>query len=161
MRADSDGMILLASEASRALLLVAIALLGSMIWMTQRTLRIPLSAPDRLVAELRLAQFAAVLLALVAGASLGLAAANETRPGIAIEAALALAFFSVSTIAPLRDPREALTLLALAFGAHALADISHRPGLLPDHLAPSWFTIGCALHNFCIGVLCYLPVLRR
>src|SRR6266542_217424 len=152
-------MNLLASEASRALLLVAIAVLGGMIWMTWRTLRIPVAAPDRLVAELRLAQFGAVLLALVAGASLGLAAVNEARPGIAIEAALALAFFSVATIAPLRDPREALTVLALAFGAHALADISHRPGLLPDHIAPTWFTVGCALLNFFIGVLCYLPVL--
>ncbi len=151
----------LPSEASRALLLVAIALLGGMIWMTWRTLRIPVSAPDRLVAELRLAQFGAVLLALVAGASLGLAAVNESRPGIAIEAALALAFFSVATIAPLRDPREALTLLALAFGAHALADISHRPGLLPDRIAPSWFTIGCAIHDVLLGMLCYLPVLRR
>jgi hypothetical protein len=154
-------MNLLASEASRALLLVALALLGGMIWMTWRTLRIPLSAPDRLVAELRMAQFGAVLLALVAGSSIGLAAANEARQGIAVEAALALAFFSIATIAPLRDPREALTLLAIAFGGHALIDVSHRPGLLPDHLAPSWFTIGCALHNFLIGVLCYLPVLRR
>jgi hypothetical protein len=154
-------MAVLASESARALLLVSVALLGGMIWMTWRTLRIPVSAPDRLVAELRLAQFAAVLLALVAGASIGLTAVNDQRPGIAVEAALALAFFSVATIAPLRDPREALTLLALAFGAHALADISHRPGLLPDRIAPSWFTIGCAVQDLVLGVLCYLPVLRR
>jgi hypothetical protein len=154
-------MNVLASEASRALLLVAIAVLGGMIWMTWRTLRIPVSAPDRLVAELRLAQFGAVLLALIAGSSLGLAAVNEARSGIAIEAALALAFFSVATVAPLRDPREALTLLALAFGAHALAVISHGRGPLPDQIAPYWFTIGCALLDFFVGVLCYLPVLRR
>src|SRR5689334_6859703 len=144
-------MDVLASESARALLLLAIALLGGMIWMTWRTLRIPVQAPDRLVAELRLAQFAAVLLALVAGASIGLAAVNDQRPGIAIEAALALAFFSVATIAPLRDPREVLTLLALAFGAHALADISHRPGMLPDRIAPGWFTIGCAVQDFLLG----------
>lgn len=149
------------SEAVRALLLVALALLSGFAWMTLRALRLPTSAPDRLVSELRLAQFAAVLLALVAGASLGLTAVNEARQGIAVEAALALAFFAIATVAPLRDPREALTLLALAFGAHALVDISHRPGLLPDHLAPRWFVIGCAIHNLCAGVLCYLPVLRR
>jgi hypothetical protein len=154
-------MTVLASEAARALLLVSLALLGGMLWMTWRTLRIPAAAPDRLVAELRLAQFGAVLLALIAGASLGLVAVNEARTGIAVEAALALAFFSVATIAPLRDPREALTLLALAFGAHALAVISHRPGLLPDRIAPGWFTIGCAVVDFLLGVLCYLPVLRR
>ena len=149
------------SEALRALLLVGLALLGGFAWMTAQALRLPTSSPDRLVSELRLAQFAAVLLALVAGASLGLTAANDARQGIAIEAAVALAFFAVATVAPLRDPREALTLLALAFGAHALVDISHRPGLLPDQLAPRWFVVGCAIHNLCAGVLCYLPVLRR
>jgi hypothetical protein len=149
------------SEAARALLLVGLALIAGFGWMVVRTLRLPTSAPDRLVAELRMAQFAAVMLALVAGASLGLTAANDGKPATALESATALAFFAVATIAPLRDPREALTVLALAFGAHALVDISHRPGLLPDQLAPRWFVIGCAIHNLCVGVLCYLPVLRR
>lgn len=148
------------SEAASAVLLVGLALIIGFAWMTVRAMRIPTAAPDRLVAELRLAQLGAVMLALTAGASLGLTAANE-RPGIAVEAAVALAFFAVATIAPLRDPREALTLLALAFGAHAVVDISHRPGLLPDRLAPQWFIVGCAIHNLCAGVLCYLPVLRR
>jgi hypothetical protein len=149
------------SEAARALILVGLALIAGFGWMVLRTLRLPTSAPDRLVAELRMAQFAAVMLALTAGASLGLTAANDGRPEVSIESALALTFFAVATIAPLRDPREALTVLALAFGAHALVDISHRPGLLPDQLAPRWFVIGCAIHNLCAGMLCYLPVLRR
>ena len=148
-------------DAARALLLVGFALIAGFTWMVLRTLRLPTSSPDRLVAELRLAQFAAVLLALIAGASIGLTAANEGRPDVAIEVALALAFFAVATVAPLRDPREALTILALAFCAHALVDISHRPGLLPDQLAPRWFIVGCAIHDLCAGVLCYLPVLRR
>lgn len=149
------------SEAARALLLVGLALIAGFAWMVLRTLRLPTSSPDRLVAELRMAQFAAVMLALMAGASLGLTAANDGRPEVAIESAVALAFFAIATIAPLRDPREALTVLAAAFCAHALVDISHRPGLLPDQLAPRWFVVGCAIHNLCAGVLCYLPVLRR
>lgn len=149
------------SEAARALLLVGLALIAGFGWMVLRTLRLPTSSPDRLVAELRMAQFAAVMLALTAGASLGLTAANDGRPMVAMESAVALGFFAVATIAPLRDPREALTVLALAFCAHALVDISHRPGLLPDQLSPRWFVIGCAIHNLCAGVLCYLPVLRR
>jgi len=108
-----------------------------------------------------MAHFAAVMLALMAGASLGVTAANDGQPAVAIESATALVFFAAAIIAPLRDPREALTVLALAFGAHALVDISHRPGLLPDQLAPRWFVIGCAIHNLCAGALCYLPVLRR
>jgi hypothetical protein len=149
------------SDAARALLMVGLALTTGFTWMVLRTLRLPTSSPDRLVAELRMAQFAAVMLALMAGASIGLTAANETRPDVAVEAAVALAFFAVATIAPLRDPREALTVLALAFGAHALVDISHRPGLLPDQLAPRWFVVGCAIHNLFAAVLCYLPVMRR
>ena len=149
------------SEAARALLLVGLALIAGFDWMVLRTLRLPTSSPDRLVAELRLAQFAAVVLALVAGASLGLTSPTTAGPGVALEAAVALGFFAVATIAPLRDPREALTVLALAFCAHALVDMSHRPGLLPDQLAPQWFVVGCAIHNLCAGVLCYLPVLRR
>jgi hypothetical protein len=149
------------SEAARALLFVGLALIAGFGWMVSRTLRMPTSSPDRLVAELRMAQFAAVMLALMAGASLGLTAANDGKSYVAIESALALVFFAIATIAPLRDPREALTVLALAFGAHALVDISHRPGLLPDQLAPRWFVVGCAIHNLCAGMLCYLPVLRR
>jgi hypothetical protein len=59
------------------------------------------------------------------------------------------------------DPRQGLTVLALAFAAHAVIDIAHRPGLLPDGIAPRWYLIGCATYDVYIGALCYLPILRR
>ena len=58
-----------------------------------RTAAIPVSSPERLVAELRLAQIAALLLTLVAGAYLGLAAAQEGRTGVGLDIALAVGFF--------------------------------------------------------------------
>ena len=61
----------------------------------------------------------------------------------------------------MRDPRQALTILALAFAAHAVLDVAHQPGFLPDSLAPRWYSIGCAIYDAYIGALCYLPILRR
>ena len=126
-----------------------------------RALRLPAPAPDRLVAELRLAQFGALVLALTAGASLGLAANGGDRPGMTLEVLLAMGFFLAASLAPFRDPREALTMLAVGFGAHAVADVMHRPGLLADGVAPQWYIVGCAIVDLVLGALCYLPMLRR
>jgi hypothetical protein len=60
-----------------------------------------------------------------------------------------------------RDPRQALTILSLGFAAHAVLDVAHRPGLLPEGIAPTWYSIGCAVFDVYVGALCYLPVLRR
>jgi hypothetical protein len=54
-----------------------------------------------------------------------------------------------------------LTIIALAFAAHAIVDVAHRPGLLPEGLAPRWYAVGCAVYDVVIGAVCYLPVLRR
>jgi hypothetical protein len=144
-----------------AFLVTGAMLLAGLAVLAVRALRMPISAPDRLVAELRLAQVAALVLALIAGASIGLVVGQADRPGITIEIALSLAFFSVATIAPFRDPREALVILAAAFAAHAVADVLHRPGFLTDGIAPQWYIVGCALVDVGLGALCYLPVLRR
>jgi hypothetical protein len=144
-----------------ALLVTGAALVVGLGVLAARALRLPAQAPDRLVAELRLAQVAALVLALVAGASIGLVVNQGDRPGLTLEVALALAFFTVASIAPFRDPREALTILAAAFAAHAVADVLHRPGMLVDGIAPQWYSVGCALVDLGLGALCYLPVLRR
>jgi hypothetical protein len=148
------------SDPVPSLLAIAAALVLGVGLLASRALRLPSGSPDRLVAELRLAQVASLVLALAAGASLGLVAAQRGS-GASFEAPLAMAFFLAASIAPFRDPREALTLLAAAFAAHAVADVLHRPGFLPHDLAPGWFSVGCAIHNLVTGVLCYLPVLRR
>ena len=44
---------------------------------------------------------------------------------------------------------------------HAVVDILHRPGLLPEDLAPRWYSIGCAVYDVYLGALCYLPMLKR
>ena len=150
------------TEASQTIL-VAFVLIGTGVtWQAIQAARVPVNSPDRLVNELRLAQLAGLLLVMSAGAYIGLAVAHEARPGVGFDVALAVGFFVVGAATLVRDPRQALTILALAFAAHAILDVAHRPGwLLPDGVAPRWYSIGCAVYDVYIGALCYLPMLRR
>jgi hypothetical protein len=143
---------------------VAIALGGlglGFTWHAIRTSLIPPSSPDRLVAELRLAQFAALLLSLIAGVYIGFAVAAERQTGVGLDVAFAVGFLVVGASTLVRDPRQALTVIALAFAAHAVVDVAHRPGWLPESIAPRWYLIVCAIFDVYIGALCYFPILRR
>ena len=149
------------TEGFRTLLVAAIAFGAGFSFQSVRTAAIPVASPDRLISELRLAQLAALLLTLSAGAYLGFAAVHEARTGVGLDIALTAGFFVLAAYTLTCDPRQALTLLALGFAAHAVIDIAHRPGLLPDGLAPRWYTVGCASYDVFIGALCYFPILRR
>jgi len=149
------------SEALRTVLIAFGALAAGLAWQSVRTAAIPTAAPERLIAELRLAQMAALLLTLSAGAYIGFAVGREHDPRISLDIALAVGFLLVAAVTMLRDPRQALTIVALAFAAHAVVDIAHRPGLLPEALAPRWYAVGCAVYDVFMGAVCYLPVLRR
>jgi hypothetical protein len=120
-----------------------------------RVLRVDPSHPDRLVGELRLAQWAAVLLAGIAAMSIGLAIAAGPVGTANADAALGVIFVGLAGIILQRDPREALLFVALAFSGHALLDIAHRPGWLAPEVAPRWFTIGCAVYNVYLAAVCY------
>lgn len=129
-------------------------------WVSWRLTREPHDSPQRIVGELRLSQTAAILLAFDAAVYAGLAAAAESVPGAAPDVALAGAFAGAALLAQLREPRQALLLLAVAFAAHALVDIAHRPGLLPT-LAPRWLAVGGAAFDLLFAATCFAPVVRR
>jgi len=148
------------SEALRTVLIGFGGLAAGFTWLAARTAALPPSTPQRLIDELRLAQFAALLLVLTAGAYIGFAAARENQLGVGLDVALAIGFLIAAGVSMVKEPRQALTILALAFAAHAVLDVAHRPGLLPEALAPRWYSIGCAVYDVYIGALCYLPVLK-
>jgi hypothetical protein len=149
------------TEATRTILIAALSIAAGMTWQAMRTAAIPLSSPDRLIAELRLAQIAALILVATASAYLGFASTHDSQPGAGLDVALALGFGIVAATTLVRDPRQALMLLALAFAAHAVLDVAHRPGGLPEAIAPRWYALGCALFNVYIGAVTYWPILRR
>ena len=149
------------SEALRTLAIGGVIVTITFGWLAVRTAQIPAPTPERLVAEFRVVRLGALLLVLVAGAYLGFAAAAEARPGVGFDVVAALGFLVVAAVALTRDPREALTLLAVAFVAHAVLDIAHRPGLLPSGIAPRWYAVGGAAFDVCLGALCYVPLIKR
>jgi len=149
------------SEAFRTVVIAFGVLAAGFAWQSIRTTSIPSASPERLVAELRLAQMAALLLTLAAGAYIGFAVVRENEPGVGLDVALAVGFLVVAAVTMLREPRQALTILALAFAAHALLDVAHRPGFLPEALAPRWYAVGCAVYDVLMAAVCYLPVVRR
>jgi hypothetical protein len=150
------------TEGFRTTLVAFVALAVGLTWQSVRASMVPVSSPDRLVAELRFAQIAALLLCMSAGAYVGLAVAHEAQLGVGFDVALAVGFFVMAAATLVRDPHQALTMLAFAFAAHAVLDVAHRPGWpLPDGMAPTWYSIGCAVFDVYIGALCYFPILRR
>jgi len=152
----------LVTEGLRTIAVAGSGLALGFAWHAIRTSMIPTSSPDRLVSELRLGQFAALLLTMSAGVYIGFAVAHDTVQGVGFEVAFAIGFLIIAGSTMVRDPRHALTILAFAFAAHAVLDVAHRPGgFLPDGIAPRWYLIGCASYDVLIGALCYLPILRR
>jgi hypothetical protein len=149
------------TDAVRTLAVAFAGLAAGLTWYAIRTAAIPTTSPDRLVAELRLSQFAALLLALISGAYIGLAVWKDNVPGAGLDIALTIGFLVMAATTLVRDPRQALTVLALTFAAHALFDVAHRPGALAAEMAPRWYLTGCAVYDLYIGALCYLPILRR
>jgi hypothetical protein len=149
------------NETVRAVFAAFFALGGALAWFSVRAAATPSGTPERLIAEFRVLRLAALLLAVNAGISIGLAAAREAVPSGAVDVTLGAGFVALAAIALTRDPREALIMLTAGFGAHALLDIAHRPGWLSPDLAPHWFFIACAVYDVGAGAICYLPLLRR
>lgn len=137
------------------------ALAVTFAWLAVRTARIEPSSADRLVGELRLAQFAALFLVLIAGVYLGFAIASTEPSGTGWDVALAIGFLVLASIVTTWDPRPALTALALAYAAHAAIDLLHIADVLPAAVVPRWYTTACAIYDIAIAGLCYLPILRR
>jgi hypothetical protein len=144
------------NDTARVLLTAALLSGLTLVTFAWRITRLDREEPARLIGELRLAQWAAVLLAGVAMIPLGLVLGSPDTAHGNIDAAVAVIFLGLSGLLLQRDPRDGLLFVSGAFVLHALVDIMHRPGWLPQDLAPRWFTLGCALYNVAIAAVCYL-----
>ena len=143
------------SDTARLILTVAVLSASATAMFAWRVSRLDPSEPDRLVGELRLAQWAALLLATGAGSWVGLAVANDAVPVGTIEVTFGVVFVLLAALILTREPRDGLLFAAAAFVAHALIDIAHRPGLLSPDLVPRWYAVGCAIFDVFIAAVCY------
>ena len=149
------------TDGARALLVAGVALAIILVRLALAAVRADPSSPARLVAELRLAQFAALVLTLSAGTYVGFALAQESTAGSGLDVALAVGFLVLAAIAVTRDPRMALTLLALAFAGHAGVDLLHGAGVLPQESLPGWYATACAVYDIGVAGVCYFPIVYR
>ncbi len=148
----------MASETSRALLIGALTLGAALTVLTWQTVRIPGYAPHRVVAELRLAQAGAVLLAFSAAFLAGLAASGP-GPVAALDMACAVLACGLALMTLVRDARAALAWLGGAFLARSALDLSHLLGWLP-HVAPGAVVGGSLVANLWGAACCVLPLAR-
>ena len=149
------------TDAARAFLVAAIALAIATIRLSVIATTADPASPQRLIAELRLAQFAALLLVLTAGVYIGFALAHESTTGSGLDVALGVGFLVLASVAISQSPRRALTLLAIGFAGHAVVDLLHGARVLPAEVLPNWYATACAIYDVAIAAVCYLPIVRR
>ena len=130
-------------------------------WTAWQACRSDPNSPERLVVELRLSQYSALLLLLVVGVYVGLNIAYENINGTSFDIAIAVGFFVIVSSVITWEPASALTTLSLAWVGHSFVDLAHIINLLPADIAPAWYPRVCAIYDVCVAAICYLPVLRR
>ena len=149
------------TDAALSFAVVFLAFGGTVAWLALGARRAEPTSGQRLVSELRLAQFAALLLALAASVPIGLALAHDDVPGTGLVIAIAAGYFVLAALVTTWEPVRALTTLALAWSTHAVTDLAHVAGLLPPEIVPGWYPPACATYDVLVAALCLLPVLRR
>jgi hypothetical protein len=144
------------TDTARVLLTAAVLAAGAMTILAWQVIRTDVHAPARLIGQLRLAQFAAMLLSATGAVPMGLAIAATPDVSLAhLEIAFGVIFVVLAGLVLLRDPRQGLLIAAIAFVGHALIDLAHRPGLLPPAIAPRWFFVSCAIYDVGLAAICY------
>lgn len=143
------------TDTARVLLTAGVLSLSAAAMFTARLRRLDPADPARVVGELRLAQWAAVLLAALGGAPIGLAAAGSAMPFAQLDATFGIVAVVVAGLVLHREPPKALRFASAAFMTHAVVQLLHRPGWLPADLAPLWYTAGSATFDVCMAAVCF------
>jgi hypothetical protein len=116
--------------------------------------RLDSATPERLIAQMRLAQFAAILLAAVSGITCGLVVAAGSGPFTTLDTCLYAILGGLAAIIIRREPRPALLLAAAGLVAHGFITIAHRPGWIPTSPFSQWHAVGIAIYDLAIAMIC-------
>lgn len=141
---DSPRVLLVAAVLSAA----ALALFAAQVGRTET------ATPHRLIGQMRLAQWAALLLAASSGITVGVLVISGRGPLSGVDTALAVILAGAAALALQREPRPALLIVTTGLVAHALLTIAHRPGWLPADALPRWYAIGSAVYDTVIAAIC-------
>jgi len=142
-------------DTARVVLAAGVLSAASVSLLAWRTVRIDPSHPDRLVSELHLSRWAAILLASVGALTAGVAVGRIEVPLGTADAAMGVVFVGAAGLVLQREPRDGLLFAAGAFLLHALVTLAHRPGWLSPDVVPQWFAVGSAVYDVYLAGLCF------
>jgi hypothetical protein len=142
------------SDSSRVLLVAAVVSAVALAVFAAQISRTETATPSRLIGQMRLAQWAALLLATSSGITLGFVVAAGSGPLVSLDTALAIILAGAAALALQREPRAALLVVTAGLVAHALVTIAHRPGWLPADALPRWYAVGSATYDTAIAGIC-------
>ena len=142
------------SDSPRVLLVAAVLSAAALAAFAAQVGRTDTATPPRLIGQMRLAQWAALLLAASSGTTLGFVVASGTGPLVSLDAAIVIMIAGAAALALQREPRSALLVVTAGLVAHALVTIAHRPGWLPADALPRWYAVGSAAYDTAIAAIC-------
>jgi hypothetical protein len=142
-------------DPARLLVMAAVLSAATLAVFAAQVRRLEASGPARLVGELRLSQWAAILLAATGALPIGLAAAGAAGAMGNLAVTLGVGFVVAAGAALQCEPRTAIRLIVAAFVLHALSDIAHRPGWLSTEILPHPFAVASAVADTVTAAICY------
>lgn len=144
------------TETARVLLTAGILSAVALTTFVWRIVRPGRAAHEYLIDQLRLSQLAALLLAATGAIGIGAAVASEASFGASLEAATGLVAIVAALIVLRSEPPTAVLLAAVLFLADAGLDWLHWAGVVHVPFVPSWWSIGCAVYDIYLAVLCFV-----
>lgn len=144
------------TDTARVLLTAGILSAVGLAAFAWRLTRAGRSSHEYLIDQLKLSQWAALLLAGVGAASIGMAVASAAVPGALVEATGGILAVTSGVLLLRLEPRDALLGAGLLFLVHAFFTWAHRPAMLTAEFVPQWWTLGLTLYDVHIAALCLL-----
>jgi hypothetical protein len=148
------------TETARVLLTAAVLSAVALSTFTWRLTRVGRAPHEYLIDQLKLSQWAALLLASTGAIGIGMGVATSLAPQAPVEVAAGLVTIGASLLVLRREPATALLVVALLLVLHALFDWAHRPGLLAVPFVPQWWSMGHAIYDVYLAALCLVASRR-
>lgn len=148
------------TDTARVLLTAAIVSAVALLTVTWRLTRTAPGSPARLVAQLHLAQWAAIVLVVQGALTLGAAITADAGPHVLRDAVASVLPIIAGLLVLRSEPVTALQMAAVSLGLHAAFAFAHRDGGLAPDLAPGWFWFGQMSFSLYVATLCSVSCRR-